>query len=126
MMLSDLSRQFEEASARFGGMIVAIGAPNGRWARFGGIEHVLQGDEELAVLSLGDGRFDDGATPHAAVCGWVDEFLEEHGDMKVAIFEGGVLHQHVDLNVETEIDEDGQDVAVAVIQAYVRKASPRR
>jgi hypothetical protein len=56
---------------------------------------------------------------------YLEDFIHENGDLKVAVFEGGRLHDFIDVNVDQEIGEDGEDVNVMIVQAYVMKASPK-
>jgi hypothetical protein len=105
-------------------MVVAVGAVNGTWRSFTGLGMVRQGDEAVAFLSAGAGSYfrADPIVP-SDLRGAIATFIHENGDMKVAVFEGGHLHEHVDLNVDQDVGDDGDDINVMIVQAYVMKAS---
>lgn len=126
MLLSDLSREIGNAAHRFGEMILAVGAPNGSWKRFGGIGSLRQGDEAVAFISIGEGRYWDEPLTAVEFRSYIETFIAENGDMTLAVFEGGVLHQHLDLNVDQDVGENGEDVNVAIVQSYVVKPAFRR
>lgn len=126
MLLSDLSREIDDASSRFGQTIIAVGIPSGSWKRFGGIGLARQGSDAVAFLSIGEGRYWDDAMPTEAFQAHIETFIAENGDMTLAVFEGGVLHTHLDLNVDQDVGENGEDINVAIVQAYVVKPAFRR
>ncbi|NTF16927.1 hypothetical protein G6L37_00610 [Agrobacterium rubi] len=125
MLLSEMGLEIDIAADRFGDMIFAVGIPNGSWKRFGSISVLSQGEMSLACLEIADGRYYEDVLPASTFRQCIHDFLEEHGDMPVAVMEGDVLHTHVDLNVDQDVGDDGNDVNVAILQAYIRKAAFR-
>jgi hypothetical protein len=126
MLLSGLCQEIDEVSGRFGRMVVAIGAINGTWRSFAGLGLAKLDDEAVAYLAAGDVSYCRMDPVLAAdVRRYLEDFIHENGDLKVAVFEGGRLHDFIDVNVDQEIGEDGEDVNVMIVQAYVMKASPK-
>ncbi len=123
MLLSQLEREIEDAAERFGEIAVAIGAINGRWRSFSSLS---LGDEAVAVLSTGDvAYFRAPPVSSTDLRRLIEDFITDHGDMVVAVADQGMLHTFIDLNVDTDVDDAGDDVPVMIVQAYVMKASPK-
>jgi hypothetical protein len=122
--LSQLTREIEEAAAQFGEVAVAIGAINGTWLSLSDVSLHREADEAVAVLSCGDrAYFRAPPVTSADLRRLIDNFIAEHGDMAVAVADRAGLHAFVDLNVDTDVDEAGDDVSVMIVQAYVMKPS---
>lgn len=126
MLLSQLAREIEEAATRFGEIAVAIGAINGTWLSLSGASRGNHAGEAVAVLSCGDrAYFRAPPVSSTDLRKLIEDFIADHGDMGVAVDDRGVLHTFIDLNVDTDVDDAGDDISVMIIQAYVMKASPK-
>jgi hypothetical protein len=124
--LSQLAREIEEAAARFGEIAVAVGAINGTWLSLSGVSLHTEADEPVAVLSCGDGAFFRAPPVTSAdLRGMIENFIADHGDMAVAVADRVGLHTFIDINVDTDVDDAGDDISVMIVQAYVMKASPK-
>lgn len=107
-------------------IIVAISPPNGAWKLFAGI--VLGNDDgtPVAVLSVGEGRYSSGDMSTTHLAATLRNFIQDHGDLEMAVDYDGHLHSRIDLNIDSDVDDDGYpSVMVAIIQAYIVKAAPR-
>lgn len=126
MLLSQLAHEIDDAVGRFGEIVVAIGAINGAWRSFSGLRLGKAQEEAFAVLSAGDvAYFRAPQVSSADLRKMIEGFIGDHGDMAVAVADHGMLHTLVDLNVDTDVDETGEDVSVMIVQAYVVKAYPK-
>ena len=126
MLLSQLAGEIEDAAGRFGEIAVAIGAINGAWRSFSGLSLGKEAGEVVAVLSASDVAYFR-APPVSSddLRKQIEEFIADHGDMAVSVADRGMLHTLVDLNVDTDLDDAGEDVSVMIVQAYIMKASPK-
>jgi len=126
MKLSDLCRNLDEVSERFGDMILAVGAPNGAWKPFGLLRLGTSNGEAVACLSVGAGRHYEHAPTVADIRLQFEDFRLENGDLKVGVMIDDMIHDLLDLNVDQDVDSNGDEVNVAIIQAYLLKPSFRR
>lgn len=126
MLLSQLAREIDDAADRFGEIAVAIGAINGTWRSFSGLGLGKGAEKAVAVLSAGDvAYFRAPPVSSADLRRLIEDFIADHGDMAVAVADRGMLQTFIDLNVDADVDDAGDDVSVMIVQAYVMKASPK-
>lgn len=124
MLLSRLLQEIDGAVGRFGELVVAVGAINGTWRALNGIGRLGRKDDTVAFLAAGDvAYFRTDPISAADLRNWIETYIAENGDMKVGVVEGGHFHDFIDLNVDQDVGEDGEDVNVMVVQAYVVKPS---
>lgn len=124
MLLSKIAREIDEDAARFGEMVVAIGAINGTWRSLSGLSLATRADQPVAVLSAGEvAYFRAPPVSSSELRGLIEDFIADHGDMEVAVADQGGLHTFIDLNVDTDVGDAGDDVSVMIVQAYVMKPS---
>jgi hypothetical protein len=126
MLLSKLAGEIDAAAERFGEITVAIGTITGSWMAFSGISLGTEAGEAAAVLTAREiAYFRAPPVSSTELRKLIADFLADHGDMPVAIADRGMQNTFIDLNVDTDVDDAGDDVSVMVVQAYVMKASPK-
>lgn len=132
MLLSELMENVDEgmrwAAGRGSSEVVsfAVGARNGGWQSFAGIQLSSHHGTDVAVVSAGRGYYGDSGTTVTDFRLQVADFISRNGDIEVGLVDHGELLKRFDVVVDQDTDRDGNPIGtVLLLQAYMVKASFR-
>lgn len=126
MSVSDLIRELEASIARFGDLMLAVGATNGAWKAFDGLDHLTHEEMEVCSVTFKDERYDRSSVAVSELLDLLRSYRAEIGNMQVVVVADNVMHSRLDLNVDQDVGPDGEEINVAIIQAYVVKPAFNR